>query len=161
MEIIKLKENQAPIVLELIKRSFLPLLEKYNDIEYSPATKRLESLVAEIIHPTSDTYLLQKYTDYIGYVRVNKRNEGEYSISDLCIDPFHQGRGHAQYFLNEIEGKYPDARIWSLVTILEEKTDCYLYEKLGYIQLDVLKEINPEMHLVLYTKDIEDSKVSK
>jgi len=161
MEIIKLKENHPLIALELIKQSFLPLLHKYNDIEYSPATKSLESLVAEISHPTSDTYLLQKDTDYIGYVRVNKRNPGEYSISDLCIDPFHQGHGHAQYFLNEIEGKYPDARIWSLVTILEEKKDCYLYEKLGYNQMNVIKEINPEMHLVLYAKDIEDIKVSK
>ena len=152
MQVIKLEVEKAPIALNLIKRSFQPLLEKYNDGKQNPATKSLEDLVKEIKHPTSDTYLFKKEDNYIGYVRINKREENEYSINDFCIDPDYQGKGYAQFFLKEIERKIHDAEVWTLVTILEETKLCHLYEKMGYIQKNMIKEVNPHMHLVLYKK---------
>lgn|SRR5699024_2260362 len=152
MKIIEMKIDHAPIALDLIKRSFQPLLEKYNDHEQNPATKSLECLIAEMNHPTSDTYLFKKEDNYIGYVRVNKREENEYSINDFCIDPDHQGKGYAQFFLKEIEEKFQDVNVWSLVTILEETKLCHLYEKMGYIRKNVIKEVNLHMHFVLYKK---------
>ena len=65
------------------KKSFQPLLEKYNNREQNPATKSLEYLIAEINHPTSETYLFKKEDNYIGYIRVIKREENEYSINDF------------------------------------------------------------------------------
>ena len=90
MEIIKIESRDAWIANKIIKKSFSPLLDKYQDGDYNPATKTLERLIAEINHPTSETYLLKFEEDYIGYARINKRNEKEYSISDLCIDPEYQ-----------------------------------------------------------------------
>ena len=63
----------------------------------------------------------------------------------------HQPLVH-QYFINEIEKLYVSAEKWSLVTIQEEAKDCHLYEKLGYVQRNILKEVNENMHFVLFVK---------
>lgn len=133
MEIVELKPSEAPVALQLIKDSFSPLLDKYKDFNHSPATKSLNRLYDEINHLTSKTYFLKNSNDIIGYVRVKKRSNEEYSISDFCIDPIHQGCGYAQFFIKGLEEKYSTAKRWSLITILEE--------------------INQKMHFVLYVKE--------
>lgn len=154
MKVINANEEHTSIALRIIKQSFSPLSVKYNDFKFTPSTKTLKLLIAEISHPTSDTYLLQNEKNYVGYARV-KRSRSEYILADLCIVPSHQNKGYAQYFVKKLENRHPDAKEWSLVTILEEKRGCYLYVKLGYTQMNIIKEINPSMHLVLYKKDIK------
>ena len=41
---------------------------------------------------------------------------------------------------------------WELSTILQEKENCYLYEKLGYRKLDRRETVNDKMTLVFYEK---------
>ncbi len=83
---------------------------------------------------------------------LKQKAEGEFSIADLAILPLYQGNGYAQFFLREIEKIYYMAKKWSLVTIKEETKDCHLYEKLGYVQKGILKEVNKNMHFVVYVK---------
>lgn len=87
-------------------------------------------------------------------MKIRQRGEFEYSVSDLAIKIEYQNNGYAQYFLTELENKYPTAEKWSLVTILEEAKDCYLYEKLGYITQGVVSKVNDNMHMVLYIKTV-------
>ncbi|MBP5280061.1 MAG: hypothetical protein J6Z03_06220 [Erysipelotrichaceae bacterium] len=52
----------------------------------------------------------------------------------------------------EVEKIYgPDN--WCLDTILQEKGNCYLYEKLGYNQTGKVDKINDKMDIVYYEKD--------
>lgn len=152
MEIIKIDERYADIVLTILREAYLPLLEKYHDEKENPANKTIQDIQYDLKRPNSDAYLLLFHEKPIGYVRVGLRTKGEYSIADLAILPSHQGNGYAQFFLKEIEKIYDMAEKWSLVTIQEETKDCHLYEKLGYVQKNVLQEVNEKMHFVLYVK---------
>lgn len=42
---------------------------------------------------------------------------------------------------------------WELETILQEKGNCYLYEKMGYYTTGHTEKINDNMTLVFYKKD--------
>ena len=42
---------------------------------------------------------------------------------------------------------------WELDTILQEKGNCYLYEKMGYKQTGKTEVINEKLTLVFYKKD--------
>lgn len=52
---------------------------------------------------------------------------------------------------------YSDAKIWELDTILQEKGNCYLYEKIGYTQTGKMKPINDKMTIVSYEKEMSYS----
>lgn len=152
MKIVKADESYVIEIQKIIREAYLPLLLKYHDEKENPANKTVDDILYDLRRKNSDAYLLTLNEDPIGYVRVGQRAEGEYSIADLAILPFHQGKGYAQYFLKEIEKMYDTAKKWSLVTIKEEAKDCYLYEKLGYTQRNILKEVNENMHFVLFVK---------
>ncbi len=154
MKIIKIDESYVTDVKNILYEAYLPLLEKYHDEEKNPANKTTDVILFDLKRENSDAYLLILDTNPIGYVRVGQRAKGEFSIADLAILPTHQGNGYAQLFLKEIEKIYDMAEKWSLVTIKEEEKNCHLYEKLGYVQKNVLEEVNENMHFVLYVKQI-------
>ena len=63
------------------------------------------------------------------------------------------GSGKTQKAMTMIEGYHSDAAKWVLSTILQEKGNCHLYEKLGYIQKkEEILIINENMTLVFYEK---------
>ena len=152
MNIIKIDESYVTVVMNILREAYLPLLEKYHDEKENPANKTTHDIQDDLKRKNSDAYLLMLDEKPIGYVRVGQRAKGEFSIADLAILPSYQGNGYAQFFIKEIEKIYYMADKWSLVTIKEEAKDCHLYEKLGYVQKHVLKEVNENMHFVLYVK---------
>ena len=153
MELLKIDESHAETARKMIRAVFLPLLQKYHDEKESPANKTIEDLRFDLRRERSDAYLLMLDGEAVGYVRVGQKSDGYYSIADLAILPEHQGKGYAQYFLREIERLYPMAEKWKLITVAEEKKDCHLYEKMGYVQVGILREIHENMHFVLYVKE--------
>lgn len=70
----------------------------------------------------------------------------------MFILPIYQGKGVAQKALVLIEKMFPQATSWELATILEEERNCYLYEKVGYIQTGLRKKLNDNTTLVYYKK---------
>lgn len=75
-----------------------------------------------------------------------------YKISALCVLPEYQNRGIAKEALKQIESYYPNARKWTLDTIFEEKGNCHLYEKMGYVKVGEVTLINERMSIVNYVK---------
>lgn len=53
-----------------------------------------------------------------------------------------------------VEQIYDDAKSWNLGTILQEKGNCYLYEKIGYKKTGATKAINDKMTMVFYEKHL-------
>lgn len=47
----------------------------------------------------------------------------------------------------------PGNENWELDTILQEKGNCHLYEKLGYKKTGIIENINERMDIVYYEKD--------
>ena len=105
----------------------------------------------------------QSYTYYyyikiedviVGAVRVvDTKDPNKYKrISPIFIMKEFRGKGYAQQairFAEEIHGSSG----WEFDTILQEKGNCYLYEKMGYYQTGETKVINERMTLVFYKKD--------
>lgn len=144
--------EHAQTAQELVHAAFQPLLYIYQDHDTSPANKPLERFKRVLSRPESASYLIVLDGAPIGYVRVDRRGEGVYSLSDLCILPAHQNQGFAQQAVRQLEARYPDAHVWSLMTIKQETRDCHLYEKLGYVCLGETQQVNERMTLVLYFK---------
>lgn len=130
----------------------MPLLEKYQDYDINPAMESLEQIKEKIDSVNTTAYMFQVNDTNVGWVRVTELEEKTYKISALCVLPKYQNRGIAQEALKQIESCYSNARKWSLVTIFQEKGNCHLYEKMGYVKVGELIPINERMSLVIYVK---------
>lgn len=155
LKVIQISRDSASIVHEIQKISFKPLLEKYQDYDMSPALETLDRIIEKIDRTNTKSYIFQLDEINVGWVRIIELEEMTYKVAALCILPEYQNRGIAQKVLKEIESYYPNARKWILDTILEEKGNCYLYEKLGYVKVGEVISINERMTLVNYVKEVD------
>ena len=89
-----------------------------------------------------------------GAIRVVDKHECGVAkrISPVFVMPEYRNRGLAQKAIKLAEEKH-GCSDWELDTILEEKGNCYLYEKMGYRKTGEIKAINEKMTLVFYKKD--------
>ena len=58
----------------------------------------------------------------------------------------------AQKVFALLEQEYPNVMLWKLDTILQEKGNCHLYEKLGYHQTGKIYHKNDVLDIVYYEK---------
>jgi RimJ/RimL family protein N-acetyltransferase len=63
-----------------------------------------------------------------------------------------RGNGFAKQAISEAEAIH-GKDMWKLDTILQEKGNCRLYEKLGYKRTGTIKKINEQMDIVFYEKN--------
>lgn len=70
----------------------------------------------------------------------------------MFILPAYQGKRIAQQAITLIEEMFPQATTWELAALLEEKRNCYLYEKMGYNKTKISKKLNDSATLVFYKK---------
>ena len=90
----------------------------------------------------------------MGAVRVvDFADEGKLKrISPIFILPEYRNRGYAQKAIKLAEDIH-GASGWELDTILQEKGNCHLYEKMGYYQTGKTEKINGQLTLISYRKD--------
>lgn len=155
ISLIKSGLDDAETIHAMQIKSFMPLFEKYQDFETSPANEPLEKVVNRINQSFTDYYIIKIEDIAIGGIRIAKKDIGVYRVSPIFILPEYQGKGIAQKVFEMVEQKYTDARMWELDTILQEQGNCYLYEKLGYKKTGKIEVINDKMTLVYYEKHLE------
>ncbi len=63
-----------------------------------------------------------------------------------------RNKGYAQQAIQEVEKLYGDDN-WSLDTILQEKGNIHLYEKLGYKRTGKIERISYLMDIVYFEKN--------
>ncbi|QUL57221.1 GNAT family N-acetyltransferase [Paenibacillus tritici] len=146
--------EDAAVIHAMQLQAFLPLLEKYQDYETSPANETVERVVERINQPTVDYYIIRYAGIAAGSIRVKKKEEHEYWLGQIFILPEHQGQGIAQQVFAQIEQIYADATVWGLATIMQEERNCYLYEKLGYRRTGEMQVINDRLTLCYYEKKV-------
>ncbi|MFC7680782.1 GNAT family N-acetyltransferase [Paenibacillus sp. GCM10028914] len=147
--------NQASFIHEMQIKAFMPLLEKYQDYETSPANETVDRIISRMNQPFTDYYLIRYKEVYVGAIRIVRKDNFVYRVSPIFILPDYQGRGIAQQVFALIEEKHQDARMWELNTILQEESNCYLYEKLGYKKTGKIQEINDKISIVYYEKHFQ------
>ncbi|MDP7977468.1 GNAT family N-acetyltransferase [Bacillus sp. WLY-B-L8] len=148
--------SDADLIYAMQVETFLPLLETYQDYNTNPANENLDRVITRIQNPNGGFYKIMSNKSVIGAISVVwKEKTTEFWISPMFILPKYQGRGIAQKVILLLEGMYPQATSWELATILEEKRNCYLYEKMGFVQTGVTKRLNDCTTLVYYKKPLQ------
>lgn len=153
LRLVRTKETDAEVVLAMQQEAFADLLAKYQDYDMSPATESLEKICWKITHPDSYYYFIQVGGEIVGGIRIVDRKDNSWKrISPLYILPHCRGKGYAQAAMLEAE-RIHGADHWQLDTILQEASNCYLYEKMGYRQTGHQTVIKENMTIVDYQKD--------
>ncbi|MDF2884008.1 MAG: acetyltransferase [Clostridiaceae bacterium] len=154
VEIIKAKFQDLQLLYDMQIESFKPLLEKYKDYDMSPGNETIEQIIRKYNQVCTTYWLIKRHNKTVGGVRVVSKGNGCYRVSPIFILPLEQGKGIAQETFMLLEEFYQDSTKWELDTILEEKGNCYLYEKLGYRKTGKVELIKDGMTIVYYEKRI-------
>lgn len=153
VKLIRATVKDAELILKMQIESFADLLEKYQDFETSPANETIEKVLWRLEQESTYFYLIQVDTEIVGAIRIvdNKDNNIRKRISPIFVLPKFRNKGIAQKAILKAEEIHGDKN-WSLDTILQEKGNCYLYEKMGYRNTGKTEQINDKLTLVFYEK---------
>ena len=154
VQLVRIGLDEAEDLWKLQTRAFMNLYERYQDTETSPATEKLEKIIMRLNQSFTYYYYIEVDGQNVGAIRVvDLAEEGKAKrISPIFIMPEYRNKGFAQKAIllaEEIHG----CSNWELDTILQEKGNCYLYEKMGYYQTGETKKINDNLTLIFYKKD--------
>lgn len=142
----------AKKIWNMQKEAFAELFEKYQDFETSPAAEPLEKTIFRLKQPETYFYMIQFDGQTVGAVRVvDSGNNNRKRISPIFISPKFRNMGIAQKAIILAE-KIHGSKNWELDTIIQEKGNCHLYEKMGYRTTGETKIINDKLTLVFYQK---------
>ncbi|SFK02323.1 MULTISPECIES: GNAT family N-acetyltransferase [unclassified Bacillus (in: firmicutes)] len=148
--------SDAELIYAMQVETFLPLLETYQDYNTNPANEKFDRVITRIHNPYGGFYKIMYNKAVVGAVCVVwKEGTTKFWISPMFILPKYQGKGIAQKVILLLEEMFPQATSWELATILEEKRNCYLYEKMGFVQTGVSKRLNDCTTLVYYQKPLQ------
>lgn len=153
MNLIKIGIDDAEKLWKMQVKAFQGLYEKYQDTETNPAAEKVDKILVRLHQPFTHYYFIEADGIIVGAVRVvDKQEEGTAKrISPIFIMEEYRNKGYAQKALQLVEEIHGSSD-WELATILQEKGNCYLYEKMGYYQTGKTEEINDKLTLVFYKK---------
>lgn len=155
-KIVKLNpivEEDIELVWKMQVDAFSELLEKYKDFDMSPAAEKMDKINARFKQPWTTYYFILADDEKVGVIRVVDKKDGSRKrISPIWIMQEFRNKGYAQQAILEAE-RIHGSNHWCLDTILQEKGNLYLYEKLGYHQTGRIDKINDRMDIVYYEKD--------
>jgi GNAT superfamily N-acetyltransferase len=153
VELKVVNREDIETVWKMQVEAFSGLLEKYQDYDLNPAAEEMDKVLARFEQPETTFYFIIANGDKVGVIRIIDKKDGSRKrISPLWIMKEYRNKGYAQQAMIEAEKLY-GADNWCLDTILQEKGNCYLYEKLGYHQTGKIDKINDRMDIVYYEKD--------
>lgn len=144
--------GDADLIHGLKYQAFLPLYEKYHDDATSPAKEGIEKVTAQLKQEDTDYYVMEYNGLPVGAIRIKHKGKGIYLMSPIYIIPEYQNRGIASRVMEKLFKIYPGAVTWQLDTIKQEKGNCHLYEKEGFIATGKQKYINDKMTLIDYER---------
>ncbi|MBN2794679.1 MAG: GNAT family N-acetyltransferase [Clostridia bacterium] len=152
----KAYEKDAHLVLDLQKKAFEKLLEKYQDEETNPGAECLDKILNRMRQAGTQYYFIFKHEIIIGAARVHTENN-QHRLSPIFILPEYQGQGYGQAAMYLLESLYPYEH-WVLSTIMEEEKLVQFYEKVGYTYTHA-KPLNEKMTAGYFEKKINPLKV--
>ena len=152
VELIRAATADAEKIWRMQRIAFADLLARYQDYDTNPGSEPLERVQWRLSQPVTYFYFIQADGEITGAIRVVDHHDGSPKrVSPLFVMPSCRGKGVAQAALRAAEAIHGCSG-WTLDTILQEKGNCHLYEKMGYRRTGETKFINERMTLVLYAK---------
>lgn len=152
VELIRASMEDAETIWKMQHIAFAELLELYQDYDVNPGNEPLAKVQWRLSLPATYFYFIQVDGKNAGAIRViDHHDEAPKKISPLFVMPEYRGKGVAQRALQAVENIHGSTN-WQLDTILQEKGNCLLYEKMGYRQTGETRIINDKMTLVFYKK---------
>ena len=153
MKLIKIGIDDAEKLWKMQVKAFQDLYEKYQDAETSPSTEKIDKIIMRLNQSFTYYYFIEANGRIVGAVRVvDQQEEGTAKrISPIFIMKEYRNKGYAQKAIQLVEEIHGSSN-WELNTILQEKGNCYLYEKMGYHQTGKTETINNKLTLVFYRK---------
>ncbi len=153
IELKAAKRDDIDRVWKMQIEAFSGLLQKYQDYDTNPGVESIDKVTARFEQPWTTYYFIMDGDEEAGVVRVVDKKDGSRKrISPIWIMPEYRNKGYAQQAIIEVEKIYGDNN-WCLETILQEKGNLHLYEKLGYHQTGRVDRLNDRMEIVFYEKD--------
>ena len=155
MSVILQKANREDMreLWQMQVDAFKGLLAKYHDHDMSPAAESYERILQKFDFKGTTYYFIVADGKRVGGIRIIDKKDGSRKrISPIWIMPEFRNRGFAQKAILEAERIYGEDN-WSLDTILQEKGNLHLYEKLGYRQTGKIEKISDIMDIVYYEKN--------
>lgn len=152
IQLIRATVKDAKQIWQMQTESFAELLDRYQDFETSPACEPIEKVIWRLEQRNTYYYFINAGEKIVGAMRVVDNSDGSWKkISPLFILPEFRNQGIAQKAIEKAEAIHGNTN-WALDTILQEKGNCHLYEKMGYRRTDETQIINDSMTLVFYRK---------
>jgi GNAT superfamily N-acetyltransferase len=153
ISLVKASVENANELFQMQIITFKPLLDKYQDFDKNPGNEKIERTIARLKEDITDYYIIKLDNYFVGGIRIRRYEEGQLCcVGPLFVLPEYQNKGIAQTVFKIIEEKYKPKNGWILDTILQEKGNCYLYEKIGYTKTGKVERINEKMDIVYYEK---------
>ena len=152
----EVREDELRQMYDMQIESFMPLYEKYHDAG-SPAVESLDRVKARAARPNRKYYFIVMDGARVGAINLGHNDPDEKKvsfISPIFILPRYQNRGIGYAAIQKAFSMYPDVKIWKLETILQEKLNCHLYEKCGFVRVGEEKPVNEAMTLIDYELNI-------
>lgn len=153
IELKPITREDIATVWKMQVEAFQELLDKYQDFDTSPASEPVDKVLARFEQPWTTYFFIMANGEKTGVIRVVDKKDGSRKrISPIWIMPEFRNRGYAQQAILAAEKIYGSGH-WCLDTILQEKGNLHLYEKLGYHRTGRVDKINDKMDIVYYEKD--------
>lgn len=153
IELKPITREDIETVWKMQVEAFQVLLDKYQDYDTSPASEPVDKVLARFEQPWTTYFFIMANGEKAGVIRVVDKKDGSRKrISPIWIMPEFRNRGYAQQAILAAEKIYGSGH-WCLDTILQEKGNLHLYEKLGYHRTGRVDKINDKMDIVYYEKD--------
>ena len=153
IELIRARLKDAKEIWEMQIKSFKKLLDKYQDFETNPANEFISNIEMRLKQNFTFFYFICIDNKKVGAIRIidHKEENKNKRISPIFILPKYRNKGIAQSVIKICEEIHGNNN-WELSTILQEKGNCYLYEKLGYHSTGKTQVINDSLTLIFYEK---------
>ena len=153
IDLIRASLKDTKEIWEMQVKSFGELLDKYQDFETNPANELISNIEMRLKQNFTFFYFICIDNKKVGAIRIidYKEKEKNKRISPIFILPEYRNKGIAQSTIKICEQIHGNNN-WELSTILQEKGNCYLYEKLGYHSTGKTEVINDKLTLIFYEK---------
>ena len=152
IELKPVMQEDIETVWKMQVEAFSELLKKYQDYGTSPAAEEVDKVSARFEQPWTNYYFIMADHEKVGVIRIIDKKDGSRKrISPIWIMKEYRNKGYAQQAIEEAERLYGKDH-WCLDTILQEKGNLYLYEKMGYHRTGKVEHINDRMDIVFYEK---------
>lgn len=153
IKLVRIGVNDTEKLWTMQVQAFQKLLDKYQDLETNPANETKEKIKTKLLQKQTFFYYIYEGNDIVGAIRVIDKKDGSRKrVAPVFIMEKFRNKGLAQKAFCEIERIHGKDN-WELDTIFQEKGNCYLYEKLGYIRIGEIDRINDRMDIVHYIKN--------